>query len=199
MVIIAQAPASASLAFAAVASTVATTAVFNVIAGEPGAGSQTSLSLPGSNRLNAQQFVVRASGILTLGAGTYTATVQPLICASTTAGFTATAANAIFSTTAVSVTPTSASAVSYPWYAEVTLEGDSTSGTLNGTVRGAVANVQTPTTAASNTWNQIVNGPTSVNFATEPPLQFAVAVQSVANGGFQKASSAQLTQFSIEA
>src|SRR5258708_35700778 len=111
MYIIAQAPASSTLSFAAVASTVATTAVFNVIAGEPGAGSQNNLNLPGSNRLNGQQFVVRASGLVSLGAGTYTATVQPLVCIAKTASFAAVAAHAAISAAATSLTVSSVSAV----------------------------------------------------------------------------------------
>ena len=92
------AAAPATPAPSAAAVTVATAAglgVFNVIAGEPGAGTQCNLNVPGSNRLNGQPFVVRAGGIISMSAGTYTATIQPLVFASTTAGFTAALGNVI--------------------------------------------------------------------------------------------------------
>ena len=111
--------------------TAAAGGVFNVIAGEPGAGAQGTLNLLGSGKLNGQQFVVRAAGVTILPAGTYTATIQPLLYASTVAGFTASAAAAIFSVTAHTVTVTAATAKSAAqWQLEVHLEGDSTTAQL---------------------------------------------------------------------
>lgn len=192
MVIIAQAPASATLSFAAVASTVATTAVFNVIAGEPGAGSQNNLNMIGSNRLNGQQFVVRASGLMSYAAGTYTVTVQPLICIANTASFAAVAANAVYSAAAQAVTVSSAAVTNLPWEAEITLAGDNTSGKLSGYFKGSI----------NNGANQLVslaaatNLPTSVSFLTEPPLQFAAALVSSGN---LSVGTASLLQFTVEA
>ena len=197
MQVIAQAPAAAN----AVVTTAGSLGVFNVIAGEPGAGSQLSLSAPGSNRLNGQPFVVRAGGILNMAAGTYTATVQPLVYASTTAGFTAAAGNAIaFSSAAVALTFTSTAAVATPFELELHCIGDSTSGLLQGWFQG-----QQPTTSVGAAFTSVTTSPTilgrilsAVNYATEPPVQFAVGIGCTA-GTAAAGSVATLTQFQIEA
>ena len=198
MYVISQAPAAANVTFASGASTVAaSTGVFNVIAGEPGAGSQLSLSAPGSNRLNGQPFRVRAAGFVTFAAGTYTSSIVNQLYASTTAGFTAAAASAIYSSAAVAVTVSSATAKVFPWFVETLLEGDSTSGLLNGQNTAGMNNgAQQQITPVA-----ITNVPTSVNFATEPPLQFAVsiAVGVTSNTYPLNGGSATLTQLQIEA
>jgi hypothetical protein len=194
MVVISQAPAAAPITNAAAATSVTSqAAIFNVIAGEPGAGSQLSLNAPGSNRLNGQPFRVRAAGLIKFSAGTYTATVQPLIYASTTAGFTAAASNAILSAAAVNVVVSAAVAKYAPWYGVVDLSGDSSSGTVAGQMQGAV-NANGTNTAISLAAS--TNPPTSVNFASEPPLQFAAGVTIV--GGTQ-GSVVSLSQFQLEA
>lgn len=197
MYVISQAPAAAQVTFASGASTVAAaTGVFNVIAGEPGAGAQLNFSAPGSNRLNGQPFRVRAAGYVTFAAGTYTSSVQTLLYASTTAGFTAAAASAIYSQAAVAVTVSSATAKVFPWVIESLIEGDSVSGLLNIQSLGSFNNgaQQTVVPAAG------VNVPTAVNFATEPPLQFAasVVVGTTSNTYPLTGGSANLTQFQIE-
>jgi hypothetical protein len=182
MQIIAQAVSAAPITVTGAASTTsASVSYFNVIAGEPGAGSQLLLSAPGTNRLNGQPFKVRSAGYTTLAAGTYTTSITILTGVSKTAGFTAAASNSlILTTTTVPVTLSSASAVSYPWSLDIQLEGDSTSGVLSGTLFGQInngASIGFPTTGANATWNQITNSPSTINFATEPPFQFAFGVQ----------------------
>lgn len=177
MPVIAQGPSVAPI-------TGTTGGTFNVIAGEPGAGAQAALNLLGSNKLNGQQFKLKASGLVVLAAGTYTATVQPLVYASTVAGFTSSAAAAIYSVAAVNVTVASATAKNVPWQVEINLEGDSTAGVLQGWYTGEVYNgAQQLTTQA------VINNPvTSVNFATEPPVQFAIGT-TLSNGGTGSVSS----------
>lgn len=201
----AQSAASTTLA-AAAASTTSQVAIFNVIAGEPGAGTQCNLNVPGSNKLNGQQFRVRVSGLIAFtGAGyTGTATVQPLLYASTTSGFTAGASTAVLSAAAVNVILTNATAatVKYvPFSVEAWLQGDGTSGLLAGQAVGQVIDpagviTEFPATAANGTWSRIVNAPSSVNFATEPPLQFAAGVTVV--GGVTGAVIS-MSQFELEA
>lgn len=206
MQIIAQAVSAAPFTVTGAASTTAASvSYFNVIAGEPGAGSQLSLSLPGSGRMNGQPFKVRTAGYTTLAAGTYTTSVTILVGASKTAGFTAAASNSlILTTTTVPVTLSSAAAVSYPWSLDIQLSGDSTSGLVSGTLFGQINNgaaIGFPATAANSTWNQITNGPTAINFSTEPPLQFAVGVQvGTTSNTFPVSNATQtLTNFVIEA
>ena len=196
MQVIKQAPAAANAAV----TTAATLGVPNVIAGEPGAGSQVSLSAPGSNVLNGQPFVVRAGGILNMAAGTYTATVQPVLYASTTAGFTAATGSMLFTITAVALTFTTTAAVAAPIEIEAHLIGDSTSGALNGWYQAQIPNTSvgaafTPQTIAPTTLGRNLS---SVNFATEPPVQFAVGVGCTA-GSAAAGSVFTLTNFQLEA
>lgn len=168
--------------------------VFNVIPGEPGAGAQATLNLPGSGKFNGQQFHVKASGLATVTAGTYTATVQPLLYASTVAGYTASAAAAIYSAAAISVTVASASTVKVPWTFDVLIEGDSTSGFVSGFYEGSNYN------GAVNLVDLavIANPPTSVNFSTEPPLQFAIGT-TLGGATTGAASTVALSQWIIAA
>lgn len=131
----------------------------------------TVLNLP-QNTVEQTPFMVRACGLVSLGAGTYTATVQPLLYASTTAGFTAAAANAVYSTAAVNVTQSSASAKNVPWMTQVIMWGDSTSGLTLGSKYGGLHNGALQMQAYAN----IDNPPTSVNFLAAVPLQFAAGV-----------------------
>jgi hypothetical protein len=182
MYVIAQPPSAAAITVTGAASTTAANlSTFNVISGEPGAGSQLSLSLPGSNRLNGQPFRVRAAGYSSIAAGTFTTSITYMIHASTTAGFTATAANSLLlTTTATAITISAATAKVIPWAAELLISGDTVSGLMSGSGSGQVNNgalTTWPATAANGTWNQLTNALTSINFATEPPMQFAVSVQ----------------------
>lgn len=143
------------------------------ITGATGGVFVTTLNVP-QTAAEQTPFMVRACGYASLDIGTYTATVQPLLYASTTAGFTAAAANAVYSTAAVNVTQSSGAAAKVvPWMAQVIMWGDSVSGLTLGTKYGGMNNgalqLQSPITA-------IDNPPTSVNFAAAVPLQFAIGV-----------------------
>ena len=194
MYVIGTAPAAASLTSAAAA-----TAAFTVIAGEPGAGTQDNLNVPGSNRLNAQPFTVRAAGYTLYGAGTYTAsTIQILLCMGNTASFAVAAANAIVSMTAfVAISYAAATATAVPWEIEAEVQGDNVSARLSGVgqgYQGTSANVATTIAIARAL---ITNPITTVNMAAEPPAQFAVAV--VSGGAQPVAVVSNLTQFLLEA
>lgn len=196
MQVISQAPAAASLTIAAGAAT----ATFNVIAGEPGAGTQCNLNLPGSNRLNGQPFKVRAAGFLSLAAGTFTSAATPLqvvLNASNTASFAAASGNAIASLTAVAAfTWTSAVAGGLDWEVEAELIGSNVSGKMTGYVFGNMTNpngVPTNTTSAAT-----AQSPSSVNYATEPPVQFAVSIISAA-ANLLAGPVASLSSFQVEA
>lgn len=195
MYIIAQAPSAA-----VVSSTAVGTVAFNVIAGEPGAGTQCNLNAPGSNKLNGQPFVVRAAGFTTYAAGTYTAsTVQIALNASNTASFAAAAGNQIASLTAfVAITYASASATAVPWEIEVEMSGDGTSKILMGEqagYQGTSANAAS--TIVSTARVAAANPLTTFNPATEPPVQFAVSV--ISGGAQPTVPVSTLTQLVLEA
>jgi hypothetical protein len=139
-------------------------------------GIQATVSLPGASAMEQVPFIVRAGGYVSLGAGTYTASVQPLLYASTTAGFTAAAANAIFSAAAVGWTVTSATPIAAPYFLEAHLFGDSTSGKVSGWTQGAAPTAGTGGTVAFVDITALTNAPTSVSFTAAIPLQFAVGV-----------------------
>lgn len=132
----------------------------------------TTLNLPGVSAVEQVPFTVKATGYVSCGAGTYTATIQPLLYASTTAGFTAAAANAVYSVAAVNVTNSAAAAKVVPWEAQATIWGDTTSGLTLGTIYGGMNNGAQQITAVA----AITNPPTAVNFAAAIPLQFAAGV-----------------------
>lgn len=202
MIVISQAPAAAVVTAAAAASTTtAVTGTFNVIAGEPGAGSQLLLSALGTNRLNGQPFRVRAAGYVSMNAGTYTATIQPLLYASGSAGFTVSAAAAIVSVAAASITVASATAVvGIPWAIEVYASGDSVSGTIAGIASQIVNNQTLIVTTGATAPLAIGNIPTSLNFSTEPPLQFSCGVTIGTSNNYPlKGATATLTSFQLEA
>ena len=139
-------------------------------------GLQVSANLPGSGAMEQVPFVVKAGGYISLGAGTYTASVQPLLYASTTPGFTAAAANAIYSPAAVGWTITSATPVSAPFEIEAHLVGDSTSGKILGWNQGLSPSAGTGGTGSAVAIAAIANAPTSVTFSAAIPVQFAFGV-----------------------
>ncbi len=200
MYIIAQAPASAGLTL----STGAATSAFVVIAGEPGAGTQTNLNAPGSNKLNGQPFIVRAAGNIVLAAGTYTSAATPFSVAlygSNTASFAAAATNGLFTSTAIPIfTVSSAVPTAASWEIEGQFLGDSTFARLQGR-----ATAQTTTPAGASTAVDAVavtkTLPSAVNFAAEPPLQFTVAIVTAAANLLSAVSPAvaNMTSFVLEA
>lgn len=196
MYIIAQAPAAAGVTIAAGAAT----ATFNVIAGEPGAGTQCNLNLPGSNKLNAQPFRVRAAGNIVVAAGTYTTAATPIqvvLNASNTASFAAASGNAIFSGTAVAAyTWTSAVAGSLSWQIEAQLQGDNSGTKVGGTGTAWIMNPNGLSLVLANTLT--AQSPSSVSFAAEPPVQFTVSIISAA-ANLLASPVANLTSFVVEA
>lgn len=199
MYVIAQAPAAAVLT-----PTAGAVSPFLVIAGEPGAGSQLNLNAPGTNRLNGQTFTVRASGYLTVPAGTATSAATPIqvvLYAANTAAFSAASGNAIFSLTALAVfTLSSASAISVPWEIEAELTGDSVSKNLIGVGEGYDAAPNAPTVAIATARAALgaVVATNTFNAASEPPVQFAVAVNTAASANLG-AVTATLKSFQLEA
>jgi hypothetical protein len=184
-VVIAQAPAAASLSVTATG-----TYAFNVIAGEPGAGAQLYLNAPGSNRLNGQRFRIRAAGGIQLNSGSYTATVQPVLFASKTPGFTAGAGNTIFAPTAGSIAITVTQKLL--WSFDVDLNGDNNSGTLQGSGSMQFNN-------AALAVAQLGNLPTALDFSVEPPLQFSVGIVLGTSVGTFSSGVLTLSQFQLEA
>lgn len=197
---ISQAPAASILTVA----TGAAQSPFLVAAGEPGAGTQLNLNVPGSNRLNGQPFTVRAAGFMTCPAGTYTSAATPIqfvFWGSNTASFAAATGNALFSTTALAIfSVSSATALSVPWEMEMQISGDSTSGTLVGTGQaffGTSVNLVTSVAQARAALGQLPTVHT-VNMATEPPIQLAVGCITAASN-LLLTSTLTLTQFLLEA
>lgn len=204
MYIIAEAEAAAPLTV----STGAAQSPFLIISGEPGAGTQNNLNLPGSGKYNGQAFIVRASGFITVPAGTWTSSATPLqfaLWGSNTASFTAASGNVLWTAASYAIfSITSATArTTVPWSFEVEMEGDSTSGIIvgNGNARLTVSpSVVTGLTAVTPT--VIAQSPTTLNFSAEPPIQFAVGVITAASNLLAASGTGgtvvTLTQFLIE-
>ncbi|HEV1286523.1 MAG TPA: hypothetical protein VNU44_14475 [Bryobacteraceae bacterium] len=136
-------------------------------------GNQFNLLAPGSSRLEQIPFRVKASGWVKIPAGTFTATlVAALYGVAGAAAWTAASGNQIAASTSLSITQSGTTAVVIPFEIEVLCEGDSTSGILQGLMQDIVNNVKDST----NNGAVLTHNPTGVNFATEPPLQFAAGV-----------------------
>jgi hypothetical protein len=160
----------------------------------------TTLNLPTSTPVNFSgvPFVVKATGYLTATAGTYTATVQPLIYASKVAGYTASAAAAIYSAAAVNLTVASAAVTQFEWQAEVHLASDSTSGLFSGWIAGAANNgapqVVTPAVIGTNGAANIAGA----TFTAAVPVQF-LAGCTTTGATLGAGSVAGLSSFFLEA
>lgn len=205
-VIVASAPAAAVYAIPAGAAT----AAFTVIPGEPGAGTQVNLNIPGSNKLNGVPFKVRAAGYLTIPAQalsptTIASAATPIsftLCGSNTASFAAAVANLIFTATAIAtftVTTTTVSQ-SFPWVIEASFVGGGSG------LAGAGYSIQQQPggiiTALSNDFVVAVQPTgTPFNWAAEPPVQFAVIVTTAASNliGGTVGGTVTLSQFVCEA
>lgn len=131
------------------------------------AGGNLILSAPGSNRLKGKQFYLQASGYVTCASGTYTQTIQPILYGD--ASLATVTTKPLFSATAGTIAFTGTVAGAIPWSITAELEGDTLSGTFFGNAysqAGATFKVPTVTVA-----------PVSViNFATEPPIKFAIGI-----------------------
>jgi hypothetical protein len=198
MYILGQAPAAAPITISSGASTVA----FSVIAGEPGAGTQDNLNMPGSNKLNGQPFTVRAAGNVTLQAGTYTSAASPIsfvLYAGNTASFAAAIGNGIFSSTAVAIfTQSSAVATTLEWEIEAQCQGDNTGAKLMG--RGNALTMTPSGVQAFTAIGTLAVVPTSVVFSAEPPVQFTVGIVTPASNLLNVGTAtANLTSFVLEA
>jgi hypothetical protein len=157
------------------------------------------LLLPGNSTFEQTPFVVKAAGYITLPAGTYTASLQPLLYASTTTSpvFTAAAANAIYSAAAAGCTVSSASSISVPWEIESHLFGDTISGKVSGWNQGTLPTAGATLAIANVSPAIIANAPTSVAFtATSSALAFAMGFTV---GGTAGAYSINLGSFFVQA
>jgi hypothetical protein len=174
---------------AAIAAAAASTAVFTSV-----------LNLPGASAYEGIPFTIKASGWVTLNGGTYTASIQPLIYASTSLGFTASVAAAILSSAAVNVTIAVAAAATLtnvPWEGEVTVLGSTVNGTITGRMpAGAMIVGSSVPLPAAPAAIAAANAPTAVNFASATPLQFLVGVGIL--GATVSASNATLQSFFLE-
>lgn len=129
------------------------------------AGGNLILNAPGSNRLNGTRFSVIASGLASCTAGTFTATIQPILYGD--ASLATVTTKPLFTTTAGTLAYTGTTGAAIPWTLSATFEGDSTSGTLYGTASAVVGGTLSSLTAS-------VKPVSTINFATEPPMKFAI-------------------------
>lgn len=197
MVISVVAPKAATYTQTAAAlSTTSQVTVFLSASGQPGAGSQLRMNLPGSAKFNGRAFKLLASGTVLLGAGTYTATVQPLVYASATNGFTAAVSNAIYSSAAVASVGNATLAKYHNWSLEIPLTGWDGAGEVAGIYEGY--NINAAGTVASVARTKIDNPPTSVDMDAEPALQFAVGVTLLGANSTNASTILTLTDFRIE-
>ena len=139
------------------------------------AGSNLILNAPGSNRLNGKQFRVKASGWVTTASGTYTATIQPVLYGDAVLSTVTT--KPLFSATAGTIAFTGTVAGAVPWALTAWMEGD----TLSGTVSGAAQSVAGVTYKIATQLVPPVT--TTINFATEPPIKFAVGIATAGTLG----------------
>lgn len=191
-----QAPPAAAITLSSI--TAAITTAFNVLAGEPGAGTQCNLNTPGSNRLAGQTFRVVAAGLINLPAGTFTSSATPFsiwISGANTASFAVAAANTIATSAAVAVfTYASASATQVPWEVEAQLNGGSV---LSGRQTYSLVDpngIQSGDGAST----AVAHALTGINFATEPAVQFGVALVTVAAANWPANSTLTLNSFYLE-
>lgn len=158
----------------------------------------TTLNLPGYSTFEGVPFTVKASGWVTMPAGTYTATIQPnLLYCSTSLGFTASAAAAIVSVAAVTQTITSATlALTSTWETEATISGNTTTGVILGRSGGMATDVNGVRTVITPISIISANTPGSVAFtSTTAPLQFLTGV--VLGSGAPATSVVTLGKFFI--
>lgn len=142
------------------------------------AGGNLILNLPGSNRLNARSYALVASGIAQTASGTYTATIQPVLYGD--ASLATVTTKPLFSASAGTLAFTGTVAGAIPWSLYAEFEGDSTSATIVGIASstvGVTLKTQTITVAPVS----------AINYATEPPVKFALgfATTGTVGAGFK--------------
>lgn len=151
------------------------------------AGANLILQAPGSNRLLGKQFYVTASGYVSCASGTYTQTIQPILYGD--ASLATVTTKPLFSCTAGTIAFTGTVAAAIPWAMAAELEGDTISGTFFGNAWGqAGATFKVPTV--------IVAPVSTINFATEPPIKFAVGITAGA-GTLGASPKFVITEFTI--
>jgi hypothetical protein len=144
------------------------------------------LAVPGSSRLNAQQFSVVAAGTVVSGSGAPSETFTVRLYANT-GTITSPSYTALTANTAVNLNPT-VDGVANNWWLKVDLLGDSASGIVGGTQQFVYSGVVEQATAA------LTNNLSAINFATEPPFGLVVGVTfNSANSG----NIAKLYQFQL--
>lgn len=147
-------------------------------------GLQVAANLPGGGAMEQVPFVVKASGYITLPNGTYTATIQPLLYASTTSGFTAAASNAIFSAAAVGCTMTAVASTTVPWEVEAHLIGNSVGATASGWNQAIIPAISTGTTITlAVTSPTIITNAPAFTASAVVPLQFSAGVTIAGTAG----------------
>jgi hypothetical protein len=161
----------------------------------------TTLNLPGGANAPFEQvpFTVKASGYITFPAGTYTASIQPLLYAAAGAGgYTASAAAAIYSAAATAITFASATLpVTKPYSIEAHLIGSTTGNYLTGFTMGTgfVGGAALNNATLADT---IISNPVTVFTATAAiPVQFLFGFTNSA--GFPATGVINLGSFFIEA
>lgn len=130
------------------------------------AGSNFILNLPGSNKLSGKAFTVRASGYASCTAGTFTATIQPILYGDVSLATVTT--KPLFTSSAGTLAYTGTTGAAIQWTMQAQMEGDSVSGQMFGTAQSIVGG----TLKGGTVTVAPVTSP--VNFNTEPPFKFAI-------------------------
>lgn len=130
------------------------------------AGANLILAAPGSNKLTGRTFLLQASGVVTTGAGTYTATIQPILYGD--ASLATVSTKPLFSATAGTLAYTGTVGAVMPWTMFGKFSGSGgTTGTFSGAVESWVGGTYKIAT-------QITAPVSAINFAAEPPFKFAL-------------------------
>lgn len=151
------------------------------------AGANLILSVPGSNKLLGKQWYVQASGFVSTASGTYTQTIQPILYGD--ASLATVTTKPLFSATAGTIAFTGTVAGAVPWALWAEFEGDTISGTFVGVAQstvGVTLKGQTITVAPVST----------INFASEPPIKFAVGITTGA-GTLGASPKFVITEFNV--
>jgi hypothetical protein len=138
------------------------------------AGGNLILKAPGSNKVNGKRFSLFASGYAQAGPGTFTATIQPILYGD--ASLATVTTKPLFSTTAGTLAYTGTTSAAIPWTLSGTLEGDSLSGTAYGVFSAVVGGTLSSPGAS-------VKPVSTINFASEPPIQFAIGCTTAGTVG----------------
>lgn len=138
------------------------------------AGGNLVMGVPGSNRLNGKSFTVQISGWAFAGAGTYTATIQPVLYGD--ASLATVTTKPLFSATAGTLAYTGTVGAAIPFSVWAEFEGDSTSATFGGVGQSSVGNTLKAQAAT-------VAPVSAINFANEPPVSFAVGLATAGTLG----------------